>query len=251
MKSWEKEIRRSATETLYHCDYRYSNDRGTALDMMHDILMNDPAFEKLYDTDQDMASEWMRRYMTGYHHKKTGKYTFTIPEQARYYAIQNYLERNHILTPVTLMNHKGNIEEAKFVASENGYNFADQNLLAGTLRGIFYALVSVGGQIVCHVMIVHLLKGETIFRVRCIRIIEEEVSILDGFAKIGTDSGVVWNNGNIADHIRIDSYSFFQKGRRIQSFSVHINDQNIEFHLAIKPDKILLVHNLLTSIIIE
>ncbi len=271
--TYKIEILRSAAEACYWRDYRYDeNHKDTMLDFLCDVEADDEIHDGPFADDEDPKPEWLRRFAIGYWQKKSGRYVYTIPKSDRLNKITVFVDQVGMLTPIALVDHRGDAQAGKKYALERGFDrFADQSLLAGALRGTFLAKTDQDNFIEYILWMIHMVRGEIYFRVRTIvvRFVRREnedslalrlrarkmrwdsYCVHDGFAATGTDFGAVFLLGNSQLEYSIDGYDFDNKGRRILGFHAHaLNSPHEEtaFYLCRHPDNINLSLEILRSV---
>lgn len=246
--TYKSEIQRLLSETAYFGDYRYCEDmRGTLLDFECDIL--EPLIENeiFGGPEINIGGDWLGRYMSGRRKKDTGEYYFTTPGPARLKLLTENLERNGYMISSILEDHSGDITEARTIQHQKGYRFANQKLLAGTLRGAFIGFAEMDYGIAELVLVACLVPGEDLFRMRLFQthyfsygVKQEELKAhydafdfnswfaSDRFASIGSGEGRIFGGRSSRADNWIGEFDFISKGCRICALTMSPIDGSID-----------------------
>lgn len=239
MSSWNFEVLRSLAQLCYWLFYRYCNPRGgTALTYVNDVLAHGPPYESQSDGEGYEGPTWHERFYSGLHNR-LGQYVFTVPGAERLAAIIAYLEETGLISQAAFHEHSGDLESAVRYAAAKAYDrYADASYFAGRFRGQFMGSLFSEHEIIHSVLLVHLLRDETLFRVRDVRVkyardaeesleefhargrtmIFDAYEIEDAFAATGTEYGSLFlRNG---PDLHIGEYEWDKKHNRILALTL-------------------------------
>lgn len=268
MSSWNFEILRSLAQLCYWLFYRYCVPRGgTALTYVNDVLAHGPAYESQSDGECYEGPTWHERFYSGFHNA-LGLYVFTVPGAERLAAIMAYLEETGLICLAAFHEHSGDIRKAIRYAASMAYNrYADANFFAGRFRGQFLGSLFSDREIVHSVLLVHLLRDETIFRVRDVRVkytrdtdesLEEfqarsrtmtfdAYEVEDFFAATGTEYGSMFLRGG--PDLHIGNYEWDKKQNRILALTADQGGENeVRYVLCRKTEDINFSMDILQSV---
>ena len=263
--TYKLEMLRSTTQSLYWLNYRYSEDmKRDLLAFLYDVEANDSIADGPFDQESYSSGEWLRRFMEGYREKKTGRYIHTIPRRTRLNTVVDFVRSAGMITPVAFHDHSSCVKMGQAYSNLCGYDkFADQSLLCGALRGCFVATDQDDDSAQQLVLMIHLVGGEELFRVRQVSLKykrrDDEAddkfrqriqaldfdfyTVCDGFAATGTKYGAIFLLDGMAKDYSIDNYKWNNKKLRILSFEATPcpdNTKSLTFTLCKKPRDIKL-----------
>ncbi len=232
--SFKIEALRGLAETAYFRGYRYATGlRRSYQDFACDIMADTFCDEDPLVEHEPEKGEWLRRYFSVTHHRKTGRPYYTIPRSDRYQALLSFMAKKGLITAVTVEDHRQDIFKAKRQALLSAYEtFADQGYLAGTFRGMLHGVAEYDHCALEFILLIHLLYGEPLFRARLVQaeyslkganskhesrllaFAYDRSSRIDAFAAFGVKEGRIFG-GQSNGVMTATDFAYDKRGRRV------------------------------------